>query len=83
MTPREISKEIQRVTKLVADIEGQISQNELGLRDIEDQLANLSPTADVFSLTKDHQRLQEELESRLAAWQEQSELLERLTALQG
>jgi len=83
LTPRELSKEIQRVTKLVADIENQISQNETELKEVEDLLANLSPTADVFALTKDHQRLQEELEGRLAAWQEQSELLETLTAQRG
>jgi len=82
-TPRELSKEIQRATKLVADIEAEIQADENELKAIEDQLANLGPTADVFTLTRDHQRLKEELEGRLAAWQEQSERIDKLSALRG
>jgi len=82
-TPRELSKEIGRITKLVADIEAEISADESALREVEEQLANLGPTADVFSLTRDHQRLQEELEGRMAAWQEHSERLDKLTAMRG
>ena len=82
-TPRELSKEIGRVTKMVAEIEAQVESDEKALKDLEDQLANLGPTADVFTLTRDHQKLQEQLEGRLAAWQEHSERLEKLTAMQG
>ena len=82
-TPRELSKEIGRITKLVAEIEVQVAGDEKALRDLEAQLANLGPTADVFTLTREHQRLQEELEGSIAAWQEHSERLERLTALKG
>jgi ATP-binding cassette subfamily F protein 3 len=81
LSPRELSKEIERVTKLVAEIEAEVADDEETLRLVEDQLANLGPTADVFSLTREHQRLKEQLEGRLAAWQEQSERLERLAAL--
>lgn len=82
-TPRELSKEIGRVMKLVAEIEGQVSSDEQALRELEEQLANLGPTADVFSLTREHQRLKEELDGRISAWQEHSERLDKLTAMQG
>ena len=82
-TPRELSKEIGRITKLVAEIEAQVASDEKALKDLEDQLANLGPTADVFTLTRDHQRLQEQLEGSMGAWQEQSEKLEKLVAMQG
>ncbi|MDR3691698.1 MAG: ABC-F family ATP-binding cassette domain-containing protein [Fimbriimonas sp.] len=83
LTPRELSKEIERMTKVVTEIEAEIEADEAALKDLEGQLANLEPTADVFTLTRDHQRLQEQLESRLAAWQEQSERLDKLSALRG
>jgi hypothetical protein len=65
------------------EIETHIADDEQALKDLEEQLANLGPTADVFSLTREHQRLKEELDGRLAAWQEHSERLDKLTALQG
>ncbi len=82
-TPRELSKEIGRVTKLVAEIEGEIEANETAIKELEDKLANLEPTADVFSLTRGYQQLKEDLEGRLAAWHEQSERLEKLSAMRG
>jgi ATP-binding cassette subfamily F protein 3 len=82
MTPRELSKEIQRVAKLVGELEDQVAQNEKELADLEGKLANLSPTADVFALTKEHQRLHETLQGTMAAWEEQSLRLEDLRARQ-
>jgi ATP-binding cassette subfamily F protein 3 len=83
MTPRELSKEIGRVTKLVAEIEAEIAEDERELKELENQLANLSPTADFYTLTREHQRLKEDLEGRLGAWQEQSERLDKLVEMQG
>jgi len=68
---------------LVSDIEKEIEDDESALKEIEEQLSNLGPTADVFSLTREYQRLKEELEGRLAAWQEQSERLDKLASLRG
>jgi len=82
LSPRELSKEIGRVTKLVAEIELEVAEDESALKHLEEELANLSPTADVFSLTREHQRLKEQLDGRLAAWQEHSERLDRLTVMQ-
>jgi ATP-binding cassette, subfamily F, member 3 len=83
MTPRELSKEIERMTKLVKDVEDQVSRNETALKDLESQLANLPSTADVFALTQEHQRLQEALEGAIGSWEEHSARLERLQALRG
>ncbi len=83
LTPRELSKEIQRITKLISDLENEVSHIEDDLKELEESLANLSPTADVLSLTREHQSIQEALAGRLAAWEENSNRLEELVALRG
>ncbi len=83
LSPRELSKEISRLEKLIRDVEGQVSRDEAAIKALEDRLANLSPTADVFSLTREHQAMQEQLASTLAAWEEHSNRLERLVAQRG
>jgi ATP-binding cassette subfamily F protein 3 len=82
MTPRERSKEIARLEKLVAEIEDEISMDEEELKSVEASLANLSPTADVFDLSKKHQAIQEALAGAMSAWEENSARLERLRAEQ-
>ncbi|HEY0865860.1 MAG TPA: ABC-F family ATP-binding cassette domain-containing protein [Fimbriimonas sp.] len=83
LTPRELSKEIGRLVKAVADLEQEIGEKENALAALEAQLANLDPAADVLSLTMDHQRQQEQLAGMLAAWEEQSLRLEELREKQG
>ncbi len=82
-TPRELSKEIDRLENVVQGIERQVSADELALKELEGELANLPTTADVFALTQEHQRLQESLEGALSGWEEQSTKLEQLRAKQG
>jgi ATP-binding cassette subfamily F protein 3 len=83
MTPRELSKEISRLEKLVKELEDKVTADEGSLKSLEEQLSNLSPTADVFSLTREHQAMQEQLEGSLSAWEETSSRLERLVAMRG
>ncbi|AIE84388.1 ABC-F family ATP-binding cassette domain-containing protein [Fimbriimonas ginsengisoli] len=83
LSPRELSKEIGRLEKVVAGIESEIEDREAELKEVEDRLANLDPSADVFALTREHQQLKEELEGTLAAWEEHSTRLERLIASRG
>jgi hypothetical protein len=83
LTPRELSKEIQRLTRLVAEIEDQVSRHESELKGLEETLANLPPTADVFALTQQYQQLQEVLEGSISSWEEHSARLEKLHAMQG
>jgi ATP-binding cassette, subfamily F, member 3 len=82
MSPRELSKEIERLAKQVAATEDRIAQQEADLKRLEERLADLPPDADVFALTRDHGALQESLEGSLAAWEEQSRRLEELRAQQ-
>lgn len=83
MSPRELSKEIERMQKLVGQIEDEVSKREQDIKDLEEKLANLPPTADVFSLSQEHQRLQEALEGSMAAWEEHSARLEALIGMKG
>jgi ATP-binding cassette subfamily F protein 3 len=81
LSPRGLSKEIERMQKLVASIEGDIAQREEAIRVLEEKLANVDPTADIFSLTSEHGRLLEELDGTLSAWEEHTTRLERLVAM--
>jgi len=83
LSPRELSKEIQRLEKLVETLEQQVADQEQEMKDLEEQLANLPPTADVFALTTEHQRLKESIEGSLSAWEEQASRLEEMRTLQG
>ncbi len=83
LSPRELSKEIERLEKLVAQLENQVSDEEDDLRSIEDTLANVDPTADILSLTQQHAAVQERLAATMSAWEEQTLRLEELTALRG
>jgi ATP-binding cassette, subfamily F, member 3 len=83
LSPRELSKEIQRTEKVVAETEAQVAQAERRLREVESTLANLPPDADVLALTREHQTLQDRIEGELASWEEHSLRLEELRALQG
>jgi ATP-binding cassette, subfamily F, member 3 len=82
MTPREVSKEIGRMTKLVAEVEDAISRHEEELRVVEQHLADLPPDVDMLELTKRHTQLQQTLERDLAEWEAHSQRLEQLRQLQ-
>jgi ATP-binding cassette subfamily F protein 3 len=83
MTPREISKEIEKTRKLIHQVEMDISKTERKLKFIEQDLSELPEGKDVLELTKDHQATAEELEGKISVWEEQSRKLERLLAMQG
>jgi len=80
LTPRELSKEIQRVQKLVADTEKLISDCEENLKEIEAELANLSPDANVFNLTREHGEVQVQLAEAMKLWEDSSVRVEQLIA---
>ncbi|RYG38894.1 ABC transporter ATP-binding protein [bacterium] len=82
MSPRELSKEISRLQKLVVQIEGDIAAHEDELKRLEDKLANLPPTADVYALTQEHAGLQEALDGKMAVWEATSTELETRKAEQ-
>jgi len=83
MTPRELSKEIQRVERLIASLEDDVASAEEDIKLIEEKLANVDPTADILSLTKEHAQAQEHLAGIMSAWEENSLKLEELQAMRG
>jgi len=83
MSPRELSKEIERTRKLIDQLEMEIAKTERSLKFIEQDLSAPTERHDVLQLTHDHQRTSEELEGKMSAWEEQSKRLERLVGLQG
>lgn len=80
LSPRELSKEIERMTKVVADAEAHVHHLETELAVVEQQLANLGPMADVLALTQSHQQLQEAVEGAMAVWEAETLRLEDLRA---
>ena len=80
LSPRELSKEIERCQKLVNRLEEDVANLEGDIKEIEEKLANLPPTADVFALSREYQVTKEELEGAMSTWEEQAANLERLIA---
>jgi len=83
LSPRELSKEIIRIGKLVEELEAQVGRDERVLAEIEHQLSILPPDADILVLTSEYQRRKESLEGSLSAWETQALKLEELRQLQG
>lgn len=82
LSPRELSKEIQRMERVVADTEQNISDLEADLKALEQRLERLDASADVFALTSEHQRLQEDLAGTMSVWEHSMASLEKLRAMQ-
>ena len=78
LSPRELSKEIGRLTKLVAELEDAVHAEEEALKELEDKLASLPPNADVMALTMEHAHIQESISGHMAAWEEQAAKLQEL-----
>ena len=83
LSQRDVSKEIQRLTRVVADLETQIEDSEAHLKEIEDRLSNVPPHADVLDLTQDYAAIKEKIEGLFSAWTEKSQELEGIRSLQG
>lgn len=83
MSPREVSKEIERVRKLIDMVEMEIAKAERKKKQIETDLSDLRKGVDVMELTRDYQVVAEQLEGKLAVWEEQHKKLEQLLAMQG
>ena len=83
LSPRELSKEIGRLTKAVEHAEAQIHESEEDLKDLEAHLADLPANADVFALTQQYQHIQDSLKGQMSAWEDLVTQLEELKATQG
>lgn len=83
MTPREISKEIQRLEKRIEELEGEIAKVEASQGAVEGRLANLGEGDDVLALTQEHETLVKQVAELLSNWEAESLRLEELRSLQG
>ena len=83
LSPRELSKEIERVRKVIAQLELEIAATEAHIRGVERKLSAVPVGADIMAMTRDHQELSEALEGQMSAWEEQSVRLEQLQGMQG
>jgi ATP-binding cassette subfamily F protein 3 len=78
LSPRERSKEIQRLTKLVSDAEQLVGDIESEIKRMEVKLAAVGPTEDVYGLTLQYQAAKERLDGAIAVWEEQARNLEAM-----
>lgn len=83
LSPRELSKEIQRLTRVVEDHETTISKTEVAIKTLEAKLAAGVPEGDLRAETARHAELTGKLESELAAWESDTTALENLRESQG
>jgi ATP-binding cassette, subfamily F, member 3 len=82
LTPRELSKEIQRLAKQVEEREKAVAHAEAALREIEAQLASPSPGDDLHAQTLRHAELEADLAAKLESWEQDAHRLEELRAMQ-
>lgn len=83
LSPRELSKEIERVRKLISQMEEDIAATEGDIGALERELSAPSKNSDVLALSLEHQALTEALQGKLSAWAEHSTRLEELQSMQG
>lgn len=83
LSPRELSKEIGRVSRLVEETEETVTKLESELERLERTIAQPSPDVDLFALTKRHGELTSEIQAAISEWEEHSRRLETLRAQQG
>jgi len=82
-TPRELSKEIQRVRRATEEAESAVTDLEGDLERLERVMASPPADADLFRLSSRHGELQREIADAMARWEASASRLEELTALQG
>ena len=83
MSPRELSKEIQRSAKLVLDLETEVAAAESALKGLEHALAAPPEGTDLHKLTREFEQAQGKVSRAFEAWEKESHRLEELKAMQG
>lgn len=83
MSPREISKEIQRLAKVVLDLETEVAAAESALKGVEDALASPTKGSDIVAMTKEHANLQVRVSGLVERWEREASRLDELKNAQG
>jgi len=82
LTPRELSKEIARMRKVVQTCEETVFSREAAISTLESTLAAPPAGADIHALSLSYQDAKTSLEAAMADWEAQSLRLEQLVAQQ-
>lgn len=82
LTPRELSKEIERLSRTVSDLDALVHRKESELAEVEAKLAVPSPEDNLTQLSIRHGELKVELDETLETWHFELERLEELRASQ-
>lgn len=77
----ELSKEINRIQKLLESAEEEVENCELQIKKIEMDLEKPPTDSDILTLTQNYQSAQEKLNEAFAKWEELSHELEELQSL--
>lgn len=80
LSPREMSKEIDRLRREVTRCEEDVFNKENALRALETSLATPKPTDNIAQMSRDHHDLQTAIEAAYALWEKTNEDLEALLA---
>ncbi len=81
-SPRELSKEIQRLTKEVNVREAMVSQLEMELERLERVMADPPEGTNLFTLTSRHSELKSKIDEAFQAWVESAARLDELRSIQ-
>lgn len=80
LSPREMSKEIDRLRREVTRCEEDVFNKENALRALETALANPKPSDNIAQMSREHHDLQTAIEAAYALWEKTNEDLEALLA---
>jgi len=83
LTPRELSKEINRVEKELAQAESDVFSKEADLADLEQVMASAPPDADHLTLGQKYTELKSAVDAAMTRWESLGAQLESLRAQQG
>ncbi|MFQ3587105.1 MAG: ABC-F family ATP-binding cassette domain-containing protein [Fimbriimonadaceae bacterium] len=83
LSPRELSKEIARVEKALAQAESDVDRAERALAELEQVIASPPADADFYALGVEHEARKAAVDQATEHWAELADLLDRLRAKQG
>ncbi len=81
LSPRDVSKGIERLKKEVGAAEHGVSMRESELVQLENRLAHIGPKDDVVALSKKHHEVKKDVANAMALWEEKVVELEKLEAM--
>jgi ATP-binding cassette subfamily F protein 3 len=82
LSPREVSKGIERLKKEITEAESLVESRERELANLELKLSNIQPGDDVHALSIRHHEMQTEVAESIAQWESRCLELEELEAMQ-